>query len=85
MHLFLFYVHQCFADMYVCVRMSALYNWSYSSELPSECWELNLDPLEEQPVLLNHWAISPTPVIYICTILMLEEVVSWPCCAEHSW
>ena len=30
-------------------------------ELPRGCWELNLGPLEEQPVALNHCAISPAP------------------------
>ena len=28
---------------------------------PRGCWELNLYPLQEQQVLLNHWVISPYP------------------------
>ena len=28
-------------------------------EPPRGCWELNSGPLEEQPVLLTSWAISP--------------------------
>ena len=46
-----FYVHWGFAC--ICVRMTIPQNWSYSCELPCECWELNLCPLEEQLVSLN--------------------------------
>ena len=42
-------IHVC---MYVCVRVSGT-RVIDSCELPCECWELNLDPLEEKPVLLT--------------------------------
>lgn len=32
-------------------------------ETPWGCWELNSGFLEEQPVLLNPWAISPAPCL----------------------
>jgi hypothetical protein len=32
------------------------WNWSY--EMVVSCWELNMGPLEEQPVLLNSKSIS---------------------------
>lgn len=38
---------------HVCLEMSNPWNWSYSCELPCECWELNLGVLEEQTVLLT--------------------------------
>lgn len=38
------------------------WNRSYSCELPWECWELNLGPLEEEPVsALNHQATFSVP------------------------
>ena len=50
--IYLFYVHWCFACMYVCVKVSDL-GVIDSCELPCRCQELNLSPLEEQPVLLT--------------------------------
>jgi hypothetical protein len=38
--------------MYVCVRVSNL-EVTYSCELPCGSWDLNLGPLEEQPVFLT--------------------------------
>jgi hypothetical protein len=58
--LLLFYVYRCFAGIHVHIHMHAgpkearrrwLIFWD-KSELPCGCWELNLGPLEEQPVLL---------------------------------
>lgn len=59
---FSFYVHWYLAHTQtVRVKKTAKgpipWSWSYDScGLPSECWELNPDPLEEQ---LNRWAVSP--------------------------
>jgi hypothetical protein len=43
----LFYVHWCFACVYVYVRVTGCY------KLPCECWELNPGPVEEQSVFLT--------------------------------
>jgi hypothetical protein len=45
-YLILFYV-------YWCEGIQIRWDWSYSCELLFECWELNLSPPEEQPVLLT--------------------------------
>ena len=51
---FLFYVHQCFACMYVCEGIRAPGTGvTDSCELPYGGWELNRGPLEKQPVLLT--------------------------------
>jgi hypothetical protein len=47
MNLPLFYAHWCFARMDVYVRVSDL-GVTDRCELPCECWNLNLGPLEEQ-------------------------------------
>jgi hypothetical protein len=53
--LFLFYMHWCFDCM--CVLHEGIGSPGIgvidSCELPCGCWELNLGPLEEQPVLLT--------------------------------
>jgi len=56
--LFLFYVHlHVFVFcLHVCLCEGADYSETGipdSCELPCGCWELNLDPLEEQSVLLS--------------------------------
>jgi hypothetical protein len=65
--LFIVYVNGCFACMDVYVPHMGLVlmeagregisslgtGVTVSWESPSGCWELNLDPLEEQPVLLT--------------------------------
>jgi hypothetical protein len=53
-YLFLFYVHWCFGCMYVCVRVSDPWNWSYTPLRAAMChMEQNQGTLEEQPVLLT--------------------------------
>ena len=53
--LFLLYVHWCSACLCVCVRHQIPGTGvTDRGELPCRCWELNLGPLEEQPVLFNH-------------------------------
>lgn len=47
----LFYVH--WYCMYIFVRMSPTTGVKDSCKLPYRCWELNLGPLEEQPVQVN--------------------------------
>ena len=49
-----------FLKIYFCFRPIGVLSWvsgpperNYSYELPCGCWELNLGPLEEQPVLLT--------------------------------
>ena len=49
---FVFNMHWCFAYMCVCVRVSDL-EVTDSCELSCGFWDLNLGPLEEQPVLLT--------------------------------
>lgn len=55
------YVYACFDCMYVCIphacsfhrgQMNMSTGVTNSCKLPCECWELNLSPLVEQPVLL---------------------------------
>lgn len=66
-----FYVHWRPACMYVCV-------WCLGScELPSGSWELNQGPQEEQPMLLNHQAISPAPQIQLLCILHFNDFQAW--------
>jgi hypothetical protein len=51
-----FYVHWCFACVYICLCEGAISPRTHvtdSCELPCKCWELNLDCLEEQPMLFN--------------------------------
>jgi hypothetical protein len=52
-HLFSFYVHWCFACIYVCEGVGYPEACIIAScELPCGCWESNPGPLEEQPVIL---------------------------------
>lgn len=71
------FMHMCFACIHVCVRLCAWCLWRPEEraldpiglELQAVvnitctcgCWQSNLDPLEEQPVLFNHWANFPAP------------------------
>lgn len=50
-----FYVHQCFAFMYVCLRVSYPPGTGVTNScaLPCEYWELNSGLLEERPVLIT--------------------------------
>lgn len=57
---FLFYVHYCFASIYVCLRMPDL-GLSGSRVVPCGCRELNPDSLKEHFNALNCLAISPAP------------------------
>lgn len=72
----LFYVYECFAWMYNCLphvclipaeakkRLSNLLNLELDScELPFRCWELDLGPLKELPVLLTT-ELSPQTLCY---------------------
>ena len=61
----------CFAYLYVCVRVSdPLELQSY--ELSCGCWELNPDPLKEQPVLLTmQTSAACVPVhAHMCAVAM---------------
>lgn len=64
--LVLYFVHECFACLYVCVPRACLVPWrpeevlpslqtgiTVGSELPCRCWEPNSGLLEEQHVLLT--------------------------------
>ena len=52
--IYLFYVHWCFACIYVYGRVSGPLELELQTVVSCHCgsWELNLSPLEEQPVLL---------------------------------
>jgi hypothetical protein len=53
-YLSVLYIHGCFACMCLCegVRTPGI-GIIDCYELPCRCWELNPDPLQEQPVLLT--------------------------------
>ena len=53
-NLFLFHVHWCFVCPYDCVKVTdALERELQTCELLCGCWELNLGPLEEQPMPIS--------------------------------
>ena len=58
-------VHWCFILMHFCVSVSYFPEIGVTDgcELPCGCWELNLSPLEEQPVLLTTKSPLQPPVI----------------------
>jgi hypothetical protein len=68
--LFLFYVYWCFSYIYVCVQCLQRAMDPLELELIGGCdqicgcWELNLDPLEEQPVLLTTEPPLETPFVF---------------------
>ena len=63
-----FYVHWCFACVYVCVRVSGPLEQELhtdSCELPCGYGEMILGPLEEQPVLLiAEPSLQPPPFFF---------------------
>lgn len=67
----LFVVYVCLLGMYVCTFAQGV--WSLgtgvtdSFKLPCGCWDPNSSVLEDKTVL-NHWAVSPPPVIIVLTI-----------------
>jgi hypothetical protein len=66
--LFLFYMHWCFACMYVCVRVLDFLQTEVtdSCKLPCEFWELNPCSFgRASSAPLNCWAISPAPFLIV--------------------
>ena len=63
----------------------APWNWDYSRELPCGCWELNLDPLEKQPVLLILLVSLPVSVsLSLSVSVSLESLSFYVCTASVS-
>lgn len=99
------YVYACFDCMYVCIphacsfhrgQMNMSTGVTNSCKLPCECWELNLSPLVEQPVLL---ITKPFPsflffinflflslyicICWVCHVCMVY--VSYVCRDAHTY
>lgn len=53
-------------------------------ELPDACWDLNSGSLQEQPLLLNHWLISPVLFPLYLSVFYFQKLLAMTLTQESS-
>lgn len=77
-------VHIQMVCLYVPIQPRRWHCIPYGCDLPCGCMKCNQDPLEEQPLLVNSWAMSPA-----CFIVFWDKVLQSSCHVSglhhHCW